>query len=180
MNVKNTRKLEKKFEDAWESASGGKASRSKVVGQEARDIAKQRKRQNGTQEPAPSTRPVGRPKKRWEDEIFKPEETEETKGNEIKNNDTWIKVATSRKRWTAVETEYAVAAASLHRLDEGRAMRPMPGLLCRARTNSVRLLKNQPLWGALQKPWTAPQVPWIHRGEGRTSGVLDPRIYVPR
>ena len=118
MNLKNTRKLEKLFEDAWESASGGKASRLQVVGQEARDVAKQRKQQNGTQESAPSTRPVGRPKKRWEDEInnfFKPEETEETKGNEIKNNDTWIKVATSRKRWTAVETEYAVAAASLHR-----------------------------------------------------------------
>ena len=45
---------------------------------------------------------------------------------------------------------------------------------------AVTPVKNQPLWGALQKPWTAPQVPWIHRGEGRTSGVLDPRIYVPR
>ena len=40
-------------------------------------------------------RPVGRPKKRWEDEInefLKPAETEEMKGNQIKNNDTWIKV----------------------------------------------------------------------------------------
>ena len=46
-----------------------------------------------------TNRPVGRPKKRWEDEIndfLKPEETEETKGNEIKN-DTWVKVAKSRK-----------------------------------------------------------------------------------
>ena len=47
-----------------------------------------------------TNRPVGRPKKRWEDEIndfLKPEETEETKGNEIKNNDTWIKVAKNQK-----------------------------------------------------------------------------------
>ena len=52
-------------------------------------------------------RPVGRPKKRWEDEIndfLKPEETEETKGNEKKNNDTWIKVAKIEKdgkKWKA-------------------------------------------------------------------------------
>ena len=47
----------------------------------------------------PKNRPVGRPKKRWEDEIndfLKPEEIEETKGNEMKNNDT---------RWKAMETE---------------------------------------------------------------------------
>ena len=60
----------------------------------------QRKQQNGTQVSAPSTkqtnRPVGRPKKRWEDEInefLKPEDTETTKGNEMKINDTWINVA---------------------------------------------------------------------------------------
>ena len=48
-------------------------------------------------------RPVGRPKKRWEDEIndfLKPEETEETKGNEVlKNNGTRITVAKNRERW---------------------------------------------------------------------------------
>ena len=36
---------------------------------------------------------VGRPKRRWEDEIndfLKPEETEATKGNDKKNDDTWI------------------------------------------------------------------------------------------
>ena len=51
--------------------------------------------------------PVGRPKKRWEDEInefLKPEETEETKGNEIKN-DTWIKMAKHRERCKAMESE---------------------------------------------------------------------------
>ena len=49
-----------------------------------------------------TNRPVERPKKRWEDEInefLKPEETEETKGNETKNNDTWIKVAKRTERW---------------------------------------------------------------------------------
>ena len=48
-----------------------------------------------------TNRPVERPKKRWEDEInefLKPEETEETKGNETKNNDTWIKVAKKKNR----------------------------------------------------------------------------------
>ena len=47
-----------------------------------------------------TNRPMGRPKKRCQDEIhdfLKPEETEETKSNRIKNNDTWIKVAENRK-----------------------------------------------------------------------------------
>ena len=51
-----------------------------------------------------------RPKKRWEDEIsefLKTEETETTKGNEMKNYDTWIKVAKNRERWKAMESEYA-------------------------------------------------------------------------
>ena len=57
---------------------------------------------------------VGRPRKRWEDEIndfLKPEETEATKGNEIKNNDTWIKAAENRERWKEMENEYAIAAS---------------------------------------------------------------------
>ena len=61
-------------------------------------------------------RPEGRPKKKWKDEVndfSKPEETEETRGNEIKNNDTWIKVATNRKRWKALESEYATTAAAI-------------------------------------------------------------------
>ena len=59
-------------------------------------------------------RAVGRPKRRWEDEInefFKPEETETTLGNEMKSNNTWIKVAENRERWRAVENEYAKTAA---------------------------------------------------------------------
>ena len=44
-------------------------------------------------------------------DFLKPEETEETKGNDIKNKDTWIKVAKNRERWKAMESDYAVAAA---------------------------------------------------------------------
>ena len=45
-------------------------------------------------------------------EFIKPEETEEVKGNEVKNNDTWIKVAQNRERWKATESEYATTAAA--------------------------------------------------------------------
>ena len=63
-----------------------------------------------------TTRPVGRPKQRWEDEIndfLKSDETGETKGNEIKNNDTWIKVAKIREIWKVMESEYATTAATV-------------------------------------------------------------------
>ena len=44
-------------------------------------------------------------------EFLKPEETETTKGNEMKNNDTWIKVAKNRERWKGMESAYAKTAA---------------------------------------------------------------------
>ena len=43
-----------------------------------------------------ASRAVGRPRKRWEEymnQFVKPEETEETNGNDLNNNDTWIRVA---------------------------------------------------------------------------------------
>ena len=46
-----------------------------------------------------TNRAVGRPKKRWEDEInefLKPEETEATTGNDMKNHNTWIEVEEDR------------------------------------------------------------------------------------
>ena len=46
-------------------------------------------------------------------DLFRPEETEEKRGNEIKNNDTWIKVATNRERWKALESECATTAAGI-------------------------------------------------------------------
>ena len=57
-----------------------------------------------------TNRPVGRPKKRWEDEIndfVKEEETEETKGNDQKNNDTWIHQAKKLEEWKKKEEEFA-------------------------------------------------------------------------
>ena len=39
-----------------------------------------------------ASRVVGGPRKRWE-EFLKLENTEETKGNDLKNNDTWMRVA---------------------------------------------------------------------------------------
>ena len=53
------------------------------------------------------------PKRRWEDKIdefLKPEETKTTTGCDMKNNDTWIKVAKKRERWTTWESEYAKTA----------------------------------------------------------------------
>ena len=56
----------------------------------------QRKLQNGTQVSAPSIKQQGQwedQKQRWEDE------------NEIKNNDTWIKVEQQQYLWTACYAE---------------------------------------------------------------------------
>ena len=82
----------------------------------------QRKQQNGIQVSAPSTRQTEQwddQKKRWEDEIndfLKPEETEETKSCEKTKKTTTpgSKVAKDRERWKAMETDDAVAAASIH------------------------------------------------------------------
>ena len=57
-------------------------------------------------------RAVGRPK-RWEDEVnqfLKPEETDETKGNGIKNNDTWIWVAKDQEKGKHMEDDFAAAS----------------------------------------------------------------------
>ena len=58
---------------------------------------------------AEACRAVGRPKKRWEDDInhfLKPEETDETKGNDLRNNDTWIWAAKDQKTWRHMEKDY--------------------------------------------------------------------------
>ena len=64
----------------------------------------------------PDVQTSGKTKKRdWKTkpiEFLKPEETEEMKGNEIKNNDTWIKVVKNRDRWKAMESECAKTAAA--------------------------------------------------------------------
>ena len=50
-----------------------------------------------------------RPRKRWKDDInqfLKPEETKETKGNDLKKNDTWMRVAKDQIRWKAMAKDY--------------------------------------------------------------------------
>ena len=67
----------------------------------------QGKRQNVTLASTQKTRTyraVGRPRKRWEDEvndILRLGETEETRGNDTRNNDTWIKIAKDQKKLEA-------------------------------------------------------------------------------
>ena len=64
-----------------------------------------------------TNRTVERPQKRWEDEVndfSSQRKTEESKSNEIKNNDIWINDAKDRERCQAMETDCAVAAASIH------------------------------------------------------------------
>ena len=70
----------------------------------ARDkmVKKAAKRNPGLNNRYKASRAVGRPRQRWEDDInqfLKPEETEETKGNDLKNNDTWMRVAEDQIRW---------------------------------------------------------------------------------
>ena len=54
-------------------------------------------------------------KKKMGDEIngfLRPEETEETKGNDVRNNDTWIKMAKDQNSWKQTESEFAMTAAA--------------------------------------------------------------------
>ena len=52
---------------------------------------------------------VGRPNKRWEEDsnqFVRSDETEETRGNDLKNNDIWLKAATDQKTWKDVENTF--------------------------------------------------------------------------
>ena len=60
-----------------------------------------------------TNRPVGRPKKEMGNKFLKPEANEPTTGNEMKNDNSWIKVAKNRERWKAMESEYATTAAAI-------------------------------------------------------------------
>ena len=55
---------------------------------------------------AKASRRVGRPRKIRKDDInqfVKLDETEETRGSDLKNNDTWLKI---KKIWKETETDY--------------------------------------------------------------------------
>ena len=77
----------------------------------------QRKQQHGTMASPPKSRLADLwedfKKMWWRNQWLKPEDTEDTKGNEIKSNDTWIKVAKNQERWKAMESEYATTAAAV-------------------------------------------------------------------
>ena len=60
-----------------------------------------------------TSRNIGRPKKRWEDDINdflkqNHDETkiEETRERRIQNNNRWISIAIDRKEWTRLEEKY--------------------------------------------------------------------------
>ena len=58
---------------------------------------------------AKASRRVGRPKKIRKDDInqfVKLDETEEPRGSDLKNNDTWLKAAKGQKIWREMETDY--------------------------------------------------------------------------
>ena len=60
-------------------------------------------------------RAVGRPKKRWEDEIndfLRMEGIEEATCNDERNNDEWIKTAKDQKGWKKMESMFARTAAA--------------------------------------------------------------------
>ena len=55
------------------------------------------------------SRPIGRPKKRWEDDInvFLRQIYDETKMEETRDNRiSWISAANDRKEWTRLEEKY--------------------------------------------------------------------------
>ena len=56
-------------------------------------------------------RRVGRPKKSWEDDTYqfaKPDDTEETRGSDLKNNDTWLNAAKDQKRWKEIGKDFSI------------------------------------------------------------------------
>ena len=59
-------------------------------------------------------RAVGRPKKRWGDELndfLRPERTEDEMSNVERNNNEWIKTAEDQEGWKKMENKFAMAAA---------------------------------------------------------------------
>ena len=60
-------------------------------------------------------RAMGRPRKRWEDEIndfLRSERTEDVMDNIERNNNEWIKTAKDQKGWMKMENKFAIAAAA--------------------------------------------------------------------
>ena len=63
-------------------------------------------------------RAVGRPKKRWEDEVddcLRPERTEDEIRNVERNNNEWIKTAKDQEGWKKMENKFAIGSSTLQR-----------------------------------------------------------------
>ena len=43
-------------------------------------------------------------------DFLRPEDTEKTKNNDVRNNDTWIKMAKDQNSWKQTESEFAMTA----------------------------------------------------------------------
>ena len=77
------------------------------------DKKKSEKRNLGLCIETKTSRRVGRPKKSWEDDInqvAKPDDSEATRGSDLKNNDTWLKAAEDQNRWKDIEKDYIKSA----------------------------------------------------------------------
>ena len=62
-----------------------------------------------------SYRAVGRPRRRWEDEIndfLRPKRTEDEINNVERNNDGWIKTAKDQEGWKKIENKFVIEAAA--------------------------------------------------------------------
>ena len=62
-------------------------------------------------------RSVGRLRKRWENDVnefVRPGETEETRGNDVRNSDTWIKITEDQRSWKQMESEIAMTVRQHH------------------------------------------------------------------
>ena len=57
-------------------------------------------------------RAIGRPRRRWEDDIneFQKPEENETENSTESDNKSWIEAARDRGRWTLLEKDYTVTA----------------------------------------------------------------------
>ena len=61
---------------------------------------------------------MGRPKKRWEDEVddcLRPERTEDEISNVERNNNEWIKTAKDQEGWKKMENKFAIGSSTLQR-----------------------------------------------------------------
>ena len=78
-----------------------------------------------------TSRAIGRPKKRWEDDIneflnFVEEETENLTESSNQINKTWINTAKDRGRWALLEENYTMSSqdCAVRRLECSAALQP--------------------------------------------------------